>query len=365
MMDLGYIRSAGWLLLARDLFPYLLSIVYRWMHVFVSIVIDVTEYDSQPERNPEGCILVAKTITERATLKWGKRILHDKLGFAIHDTMIGKWFWATMDINRRGYSEDLCITVYTFRWHKPIITDEEAASKLPSGKMWEAINLSTSLDGHGRPDRQREAVDLDTRKCPESVKTTALQVVKIIEESECGSILIQGPPGVGKTYTARLFNSMNKNAMLCPDFNPLSGETPNSVYDDLGCQRDKLIVVLVINEVEEVIKKMGNKSEWNNLLDLVNNSPHMFKLIMTTNVPLEQLIKKDISLLRDGRVAKLELEVQDDMDVRVRMVSDADLLARSTPDEPDEPDEADEAAKPISRRRAFAKLIRAGFHRSR
>jgi replication-associated recombination protein RarA len=208
-------------------------------------------------------------------------------------------------------------------------------------------------------------VVLDTRKCPESVKTTALQVVKIIEESECGSILIQGPPGVGKTYTARLFNSMNKNAMLCPDFNPLSGETPNSVYDDLGCQRDKLIVVLVINEVEEVIKKMGNKSEWNNLLDLVNNSPHMFKLIMTTNVPLEQLIKKDISLLRDGRVAKLELEVQDDMDVRVRMVSDADLLARSTPDEPDEPDEADEAAKPISRRRAFAKLIRAGFHRSR
>jgi hypothetical protein len=333
------ILSAGWLLLAQGLIPLLLSIFDRWMHVFMSIAIDVTEYSS--ERNEQGCILLAKILSTTRALKLSRRILHNRLGLAMHAITIGKWFVATIDFdrNRMGYrdEESIRITVYTFRWHKPIISDDEATSKLPPNHLQEAVNMSLGIDG--RPDRRLTKPPVNTRPVPASIEHIAKQVAEIAKEN--GSIIIQGLPGTGKTYSAR-YLAFTMGAILCNDFNPML-ETPFSVMFDVS--RENLVLVIVINEVEEMIGKM-NKAEWNNLLDLVNNNPQMFRLIMTTNVPLERLIRKDIALLRDARATKLEVRNN-----RVILVNDDELMARAIPEDYKTTAANPEAKEPVTTKR--------------
>jgi hypothetical protein len=114
---------------------------------------------------------------------------------------------------------------------------------------------------------------------------------------------VSGPPGTGKTFAGRLL-AYKLGACLYDEFDPRRKETPFSIADKT--HRDDQVLVLVMNECDVVFQTF-DKALRNNMLDKVNNNPQKFVLIMTTNRNLEDIYAEDNSLIRDGRVTKMEV----------------------------------------------------------
>ena len=83
-------------------------------------------------------------------------------------------------------------------------------------------------------------------------------------------------------------------------------------------------LVFMLNECDIVFKEV-DKMTRNSILDKVNDNPQKYVMILTTNLKLEDMFEEDPSLVRSGRMIKLE--VTDDCS-EVRMVSDDMLKER-------------------------------------
>ena len=295
----GHMYTALLVVFVQTILPNMYYYVRELIFGCFLLLINETEYTSV--RNRRGIDLVTKALNKRGVIKLGRVVFVKDM--KISSVTAGRWFLAYANmVNDHGY-ETMSIVVYTTRWNKPIISDEMASCKLEPGHMYELINVNPT----GSSDLYLVTPPVISRKPSPKAVQMSKNIANIIigtRASRAGNVfIVSGPPGTGKTFAGRLL-AYKLGACLYDEFDPRRKETPFSIADKT--HRDDQVLVLVMNECDVVFQTF-DKALRNNMLDKVNNNPQKFVLIMTTNRNLEDIYAEDNSLIRDGRVTKMEV----------------------------------------------------------
>jgi hypothetical protein len=317
-----HVLSAGWLIIAQSTTPLLYSI-FAWITAtFTSFLIDVSEY--RHSRNRKGMVLVLKALEERGRLKMGMTIFYRRS--KVSAITIGPSFIAFANISRYEHHEDMSIIVYTPKWRDRIISDDEASCVVPPDHL-SVIEPGMMEDRSIRRSYVLTTPPVITRHTTAVAKLISDKIVDIVLEACTGKkgnvFIVSGPPGVGKTFAGRVVGS-RMQATFYNDYDPRLKESLFDLADLTVSKEQKLVFML--NECDIVFKEL-DKMTRNTILDKVNDNPQKYVMILTTNSKLEDLFAEDPSMIRSGRMIKME--VTDDCS-DVRMVTDDMLKDRLT-----------------------------------
>lgn len=128
---------------------------------------------------------------------------------------------------------------------------------------------------------------------------------------------ITGPPGVGKTMIGKIL-AQRLNGVYCNSLKPWQpGDTLDELYNEAEPSKVKPLIV-AFDEVDVVIDMITNnqiqphknipvsvkdKTGWNALFDMIDDGMYPYLVIvLTANETFTNGLKKDPSLLREGRV---------------------------------------------------------------
>lgn len=154
-------------------------------------------------------------------------------------------------------------------------------------------------------------------------------IVDLYAKKNNAVVFISGPAGCGKSAVVRQLirrfsKTLNYSCHLTSSFNPTTpGDIFQTWYTHVGAEEDSPFIVLM-DEVDGILKLLGgqgipqhpklpiqirNKNSWNSFFDNVDNGYYKNTIfILTSNLPLEEIDKIDMSFTRDGRVdARFEI----------------------------------------------------------
>jgi hypothetical protein len=284
--------------------PAGLIIFYGMITVIRSLVTKTTEYQSNTSK-----IATNKVLDSLATRSWwlGKTSFVD--GREVPEYAIGFWFFAYTSKSIVERKEVLAVSVMMPKWRKPLVSTEVAARDDDNDDGC-LIVLEPARESKYYRYFTPERAKLLTRKMDDTISrlseiTVAMMMDALNENTNV--FVMSGSPGTGKSFSARFLTFKLKKAALLTWFDPREKDDMclNHIYNTSSLKRDERIVI-VLDECDVVFLTM-DKDARNAFLDMINNNPSKFILVMTTNAPLETMWEKDDSLLRDGRVFKMEI----------------------------------------------------------
>jgi hypothetical protein len=314
--------STVWFVLAQSVMPIVYMLTGNLTSLCMSLLVNATVYNTAHSQN--GAKLALEAMSKRGILKVGTNMFYKSI--KVSSITFGRYFLAYAHIaNNRYDSDSVTITVYTPKWCLPIIPDDHATSVLPPGHMYQLVNISA--DPKERAEYRMFTPPVVTRKTSLEAECVSDDIAKIIKDScangEGNVFIVSGPPGVGKTYGTRKA-AHETGAALCDDFDMRRNETVYSIAENT--RRDDQKIVFGLNECDVVFRHpKADKPARNCMMDSFANNPQKLgALVMTTNAPLVEMFRQDPSMLRDGRVRKIEVA----RDGTVTEITDDVLRAR-------------------------------------
>jgi hypothetical protein len=262
----------------------------------------VTEYNSSD--NHKGTKRVIEVINDRALLQLGTSMFFK--GIKVSSITISRRHVARAYITRHEHIEHaLNVVVYTLKWIEPVISDDSVTCMLPPGHIDEIVNIN--YHPKWGVELMRVTPPVTTRKPSPRALRVGKAISNIIVNSVTGRegnvFIVAGPTGVGKSFAGRLAVHL-MSACLYDEFDPRRQQTPFSIAYHTRNEEQRL--VLMLNECDVVFRTV-DKAVRNNMMDKVNNNPQKLVLILTTNMRLEDMHKTDPSLIREGRMTKIEV----------------------------------------------------------
>lgn len=278
---------------------------------------------------PSRCRPTAENVLERIKEKmWWSSMFSYKVG-AKKDPqglVIGKWFLALVTPEKVGNWRNqgiaykvMIISLSSFAPEKP------QRSKKEDGEEQETIEILTSPSAELHAKWQRHEVNYYGKVCPYQ-EAYVSQIVELGEHSFINGFpfgcvtLISGRAGSGKSFLAQIL-AKRLNGILCSSYSPTQyGHSIDEVYFTISPTKKKPLILL-IDEIdikisfpneekpcEWLTKDVKDKSSWSHFMDKVSSMDNLF-VIMTTNVPFDDLDEIDRSYFREGRVhLRIEME---------------------------------------------------------
>jgi hypothetical protein len=311
----NHINTMVWMFvvgLIPTIFTNALTFVWNLFMLFAS----VNEYHSKTDS--KGAAMVIDAINKRGLLSAGTNVFFKSKKVAT--ITIGATFLAIAKIERTKHMDHICITVYTLRRTTPLVRDEDITAPVLPGHVTVLMRASSSGYEYFVP--MTSAVFV--RPVNEDVASVANAIADIVNKScedNVGNVfMIAGPPGKGKSLSGRIIAERRK-AMLYPSFDPRKSH--DCIVNISTNTNEGQILVAMMDEGDVVLSGM-DKPTRNNMLDTFNSNPEKIMLVSTTNKPLEEMYREDPSLIRAGRMIKIEVNETNE----VRLVDDDELHAR-------------------------------------
>lgn len=273
----------------------------------MSLATTTTEYQSNTNKQATNQVL-----DSLATRSWwlGKTTFAD--GRQVPEFAIGIGFFAYTSTSIIERKEVLTVSVTTPKWRKPLISDAAATRK-------DHLVVLEQAHTDGWSYWTPVKVPLMVRKMDDAILARSEMIVdrmiEAVRDTNTNAFVITGPPGTGKSFSARLL-AFKMEAALIIDFDPRKSKDCIKHISNVSVT-DRIVIVL--DECDVIFLTM-DKAARNAFLDVINSNPQRFILVMTTNVLLETMWEKDASLMRSGRMEKMEItengsltHVSDDM----------------------------------------------------
>jgi cytidylate kinase len=290
---------------------YLINFSWILLRMLFSMIFVVNEYNSH--RNFDGLCKVLETIATDNFRGFGKNIFyrHHK----VSQCSLAFGYLCIADTTRNDYEETITLTVMSFRWYAPLVPDAEIKASTPDNcirslrRNKEVEDRYTTVKPMNEKTYRTRAGDKDALNMAKNLSKTMLDIYNDVDQKrsdEGGSnvFIISGTPGCGKTLASRVLTSELKGCVVM-NYNPVKEKMDLVEMAEYAINEDQKVVV-VINECDVIFKNM-DKAQRNAMLDDMGDLSHKFIMVLTTNEDLRVLHEADDSLLRKGRVTKIEV----------------------------------------------------------
>jgi hypothetical protein len=297
---------------------------YTLGNMFLKVIgIHCREYGTNAD--PSQCHILMQFLKKNQYIATSSHASEMPIGI-----VVGKWWVAwvvTVNIQKRdsvaiGYTVSFWASI---RGHALIFPQDLDTVKVETNVSPDVTNLHTlSVWRHDGPFKEtklsEETISFVHDHCEKQLDVVNKMVEMVTASKENGHgnrlcVAIAGPSGTGKSRIVRAF-ALAIGAKIADDFHPTQAGENMSALLRITKPTKKNPLVIVLEEVDQIFKAIHqdnvkdheflvtpvrDKPGWNTFMDRFVEVENVF-LIMTTNMPFENIDKMDPSFMRQGRV---------------------------------------------------------------